>query len=130
MVGYGQLAIDLGLGDEELFVLGVDVVDDGLPTVAVVDRLAEAGRVDDGQAQRDALLGEHDTSRVDGVRLVLAGGARERARKVGLVVELGEEERVDERRLAQTRLADHHQIELETLLNRLSIHLFHRLFVK
>lgn len=120
MIGYGQFSVDLGLGDEKLLVLVVDVVDDGLPTVGVVDGLAETGRVDDGETERDALFGEQHGRGVDGGGLF---AARERARKIGRIVELGEKERVHERRLAQTRLADHHQIELETLLDRLAIHL-------
>jgi hypothetical protein len=47
----GQLSVDLGLGDEEVLVPGVDIIDDWLPAVRVVKALAESGSIDDGEAQ-------------------------------------------------------------------------------
>ena len=119
-VGDGQATVHLRLGVEVLVVARIDVVDDGRPAVGVVYGLAEAGRVDDGEAQVDALLGEQGCGGVHGERLL---AALEGARKVAGRVELGEEERVDERRLAQARLADHHQVELEAAFDCLAVHL-------
>ena len=63
LVGH-DLAVDLRLGVQVLVVLGLDVLDDWLPAVAVVDGVAEAGRVDDAQAQLHAALAQHHLTRL------------------------------------------------------------------
>ena len=97
------LALRLLLLAHVRLVLVVDEVDDGRPRVAVVDVVAEAGRVDDGELRLELLLLELRLDDLDlgqlvelllvPLRVVLRSG------------ELGREERVDERRLAETRLA-------------------------
>ena len=97
------LALGLLLLAHVRLVLVVDEVDDGRPRVAVVDVVAEAGAVDDGELRLELLLLELGLDDLDlgqlvelllvPLRVVLRSG------------ELGREERVDERRLAETGLA-------------------------
>lgn len=42
---------------------------------------------------------------------------------MSLGIQVGEKERVDERGLAETGLADHHERELEALLDKLAVNL-------
>ena len=97
------LALRLLLLAHVRLVLVVDEVDDGRPRVAVVDVVAEAGRVDHGQLRLELLLLELGLDDLDLGQLVelllvplavVLGGR-----------ELGREERVDERGLAETGLA-------------------------
>lgn len=115
-----QLPIHFRLRIEILFVFALDMLNDGRPAVRVVDRVAKSGRVDYSQLQIDALLRQHHWRRVHKGRSL---STLECARKLGRAVQLGQKERVDERRLAEARLADHHQIEFEAFLNRLPVDL-------
>ncbi len=114
-------AVEAALVAEELLELGVDVLDDGPEALGGVDGVAEAWRVHDGQAQFDAALLDLHRGRLDldGGLGVGAGGVPGRL----VLVEVRLEEAVDERGLAQARLAHHHQRELEALLDELAVHL-------
>ena len=97
------LALRLLLLAHVRLVLVVDEVDDGRPRVAVVDVVAEAGRVDHGQLRLELLLLELglddlDVRQLVELLLVAPGVALVRG-------ELGGEERVDERRLSEAGLA-------------------------
>ena len=97
------LALGLLLLAHVRLVLVVNEVDDGSPRVTVVDVVAEARGVDDGELGLELLLlelGLDDLHLGELVKLLL----------VTLVVvlvrgELGGEERVDERGLSEARLA-------------------------
>ncbi|KAI3485853.1 hypothetical protein L1887_50651 [Cichorium endivia] len=95
-------------------VLVVDKVDDGRPRVAVVDVVAKAGRVDDGELHLELLLLELGLDNVDLHRLVELLGVA--ARVVLARGELGAEERVDERRLAHAALTHHHERKVAACL--------------
>jgi hypothetical protein len=84
-------------------VLVVDEVDDRCPRVPVVDVVAEAGGVDDGELDLELLLLELGLDDVDLGELVELLDVP--ARVVLRRGELGREERVDERRLAEPGLA-------------------------
>lgn len=60
-----SFADDTRLAIEIFFVLRIDVVDDRLPTVGVVDRVAESGSIDYGQSKLNAFFFENDRRRVD-----------------------------------------------------------------
>ena len=97
------LALGLLLLAHVRLVLVVNEVDDGSPRVTVVDVVAEARGVDDGELRLELLLlelGLDDLNLGELVKLLL----------VALVVvlvrrELGGEEGVDERRLSKTGFA-------------------------
>ena len=84
-------------------VLVVDEVDDGRPRVAVVDVVAEAGRVDDGELRLELLLlelGLDDLDLGELVELLLVTLRVVLGRR-----ELSREEGVDERGLSEAGLA-------------------------
>jgi hypothetical protein len=84
-------------------VLVVEELDDGLPRVAVVHVVAEAGGVDDRQADLEELLlklGLCDLNLDRLVHLLVVASL-----VVGVVLDGGGEEGVDEGRLAEARLA-------------------------
>jgi hypothetical protein len=84
-------------------VLVIDKVDDRGPRVAVVDIVAKAGGVDDGELDFELLLLELGLDDFDLGQLVELLDVPARVVLCGR--ELGGEERVDERRLAQAGLA-------------------------
>ena len=98
----------------------VDVLRADAPAVLAVDRVAEAGRVDDRQPQLHPPLLDVERLLLDAGRL-LDPLLDRRHRPLG--VQLGQEERVDERRLAEAGFAAHHQRELEATLHRFAVHL-------
>lgn len=69
--------------------------------IAIVDGIAEAGRVDDRQGEVDTVLLEQDFARLDGDGLL---HPQTRARVLG-AVDVREEEGIYQRRLAEARLA-------------------------
>jgi len=84
-------------------VLVVEEFDDGLPGVAIVDIVAEAGGVDDSQADLEELFFEFslcDFNLDRFVHLLVVSSL-----VVGIVLDGGGEERVDEGRLAEASLA-------------------------
>ena len=97
------LALRLLLLAHVRLVLVIDEVDDGGPRVAVVDVVAEAGGVNDGELRLELLLlklGLDDLNLGELVELLLVAP--------GVVLgrgELGREEGVDEGRLPETGLA-------------------------
>ena len=97
------LALRLLLLAHVRLVLVVNEVDDGGPRVAVVDIVAEAGGVDDGQLRLELLLLELGLDDLDFGELVeLLGVAAAVVFRRG---EFGCEQRVDERCLSQTGFA-------------------------
>lgn len=108
-------AIQTGLVFQILRVLCVDVVGDRLDRVLVVQRLAVVQRINDGQLQLDASL-LHIGVLLDDLNLLVT--ALFDRRQFAILVQFGEEQRVDQRRLAQSALADHEQRELESFLGR------------
>jgi hypothetical protein len=127
-------AVDLVLGLEIGVVSLLDVLDDGAPRDVVVDEVAEAGGVDDGQAQADAVLLDVGARGLDGDGL----GADVQARGLGLLgrVEGRVEERVDQGRLSEAGLActglagavtsqgrptNDHDVEVEALADALAV---------
>lgn len=108
-------AIQTGLVFQILRVLCVDVVGDRLDRVLVVQRLAVVQRINDGQLQLDASL-LHIGVLLDDLNLLVT--ALFDRRQFAILVQFGEEQRVDQRRLAQSALADHEQRELEPFLGR------------
>jgi hypothetical protein len=103
------LAARLLLLEHVGLMLVVEELDDGHPRVAVVDIVAEAGGVDDSKANLEELLlqlslGDLDFDRLVDLLLVPA-------LVIGVVLDGGGEERVDEGGLAQARLASDHNSE-------------------
>ena len=97
------LALRLLLLAHVRLVLVVNEVDNGSPRVAVVDVVAEAGAVDDRQLRLELLLLElslDDLHLGQLVHLLVVSSL-----VVGIVLDGGGEERVDECRLSETRLA-------------------------
>ena len=95
--------VDLVLGVEVGVEALVDVVDDGPPRLVVVDEIAEAGRVDDGQPQPHAVLLDVGADGLDRDGLGDDLGARALLR-LGRV-QRRVEESVDEGRFSETGLA-------------------------
>lgn len=90
-------------------VLVVEELDDGHPRVAVVDIVAESGGIDNGQSDLEELLLKLGLGNLnlDGlVDLLLVASL-----VIGVVLDGGREESVDEGSLAQTRLASNHNSE-------------------
>lgn len=89
--------------------LVVQKLNDGLPAVPVVHVVTEAGGVDDSQSDLEELLLQLGLGDLDLDGLVdLLGVA---AAMIGVVLDRGGEEGVDEGRLAQAGLACHHDGE-------------------
>lgn len=95
--------VDLVLGIEVGIEALLNVVHNGTPRLVVVDKVAEAGSVDNGQAKAHASLLNVGADGLDGDRL----GNDVKARALALLggVQGGVEERVDKRRLSEARLA-------------------------
>jgi hypothetical protein len=91
-----------------------------LERVVAVDGLAEAGRVHNCQAELHASLLDFDRGGLDAHRLFDSIG---HAHMRSLRIQVRQEQTVDESRLAKTGLANHHQSELEPLLDELAMHL-------
>lgn len=95
-------------------VLVVEELDDGLPRIAVVDIVTEAGGVNDSQSNLEELLLELGLGdlNLDGlVDLLLVS-----ALVIGVVLDGRGEEGVDKGGLAQARLASNHDGEASTAL--------------
>lgn len=94
-------AVDLVLGIEVGVKALLDVVDDGAPRLVVVDEVAEARGINNGQAETHAGLLNVGADGLDGdgLRDDVEAGALALLRGV----EGGVEERVDEGRLAEAR---------------------------
>lgn len=108
-----QTGVDAGVGDVTLSlggkllsqvrgVLVLDVLDDGIPTAVVVDKVAVAGGVDDVEPQTDTILLNEVRDALD--LGGLANGLVRLQATLG-VDEVRGEDGVDERRLAQASLA-------------------------
>lgn len=90
------------------------------PAILAIDGIAEARRIDNGQPEPDAFLLDVHRFAFDPCRLLDAlVGVRHDA----TTVQVAQKQAVDHRRLAESRFADHHQRELKTTLNRLTVHL-------
>lgn len=101
-------------------VLVLDVLDDGVPAVLVVHLVAVTGSVDNVQSQLDAVFDNHVR---DGVDLGGLTNHLVRCKATLGVDEVRRKQRVDQRRLAQTRLTDDHHVELEAALEQLRLDL-------
>lgn len=91
------LAVELVLLREVRVEAGLDVIEDRLPAFIVVDKVAETGGVDDGEAESDAIFLNVGTDALDGDRL---GPFRAWGEDLLWGVERGIEEGVDECRLS------------------------------
>lgn len=100
--------------------LVLDVLDDRVPAVLVVHLVAVPGRVDDVQPQSHAVLRDDMRDRLNLRRLP---DRLVRLKPSLRVDQVRREDGVDERRLAQSRLADDHDIKLESALEQLVLDL-------
>jgi hypothetical protein len=114
------LAIQAALVHEILTKLLVDVVDDNAPAIIGVQPIAKARRIDDVQSEPYAFFLDVQSLLLDARGLLAA--LLDRCH-LTVLIKIGEEQAVDERRLSQARLADDHQRELEAALHRLSVYL-------
>lgn len=110
-----NLVLSVQVGVEAL----LNVVDNRAPRLIVVNEVAKAGGVDNGQAQADAGLLDIGTDGLDGDSL----GDDVQARRLALLgrVQRGVEKSVDEGRFAQARFTNNHHIEVETLSHTLTV---------
>lgn len=106
-----QRSLDLQLLLQVRLELCVDIVDDRLERIVLVDLIAIADGVADRQLESDGLL-----LQLVGVRLELDVGQR---MGTGHRFEARVEQRVHQRRLAETRFADAHYVEDESVLDAL-----------
>lgn len=90
------------------------------PTLLAIDGVAKAGRVDDGQAQSDALLLDVHRFAFDASRFL---DAFVRIGHRSAAIQVAQEQAVHHGRFAETRLANDHQCELEAALHRFAVHL-------
>lgn len=102
--GVGDVTLSLGskLLSQVRGVLVLDVLDDGIPTAVVVDKVAVAGGVDDVESQTDTILLNEVRDALD--LGGLANGLVRLQTTLG-VDEVRGEDGVNERRLAQASLA-------------------------
>lgn len=119
-----QFALHPWLICQILFVLGLDEIDYGHPTIAVVNGIAETRCINDSQLQIDAILFQQNFGRFHGHRLF---DALRWSRILFLVVDVGQKHRIDQRRFAQTALTHHHQCEFESSLHRFAIDLIRQI---
>lgn len=110
-----NLVFSVQVGVEAL----LNVVDNGAPRLIVVNEVAKAGGVDNGQAQADTGLLDIGTDGLDGDSL----GNDVQAGRLALLgrVQRGVEKSVDKGRFAQARFTNNHYIEVETLSHTLTV---------
>lgn len=111
----------------------VDVLEYGLVAVGTIDRVGKTGRIHNSQSQFDAALFDLNRWGLDIDSFFQLGTfihtiKRRRIATIRNVivtfrVEIGQEETIDERRLAQARLAHDHQSKLEAFFHKLPVHL-------
>lgn len=112
--------IQAALVHEILTKLLVDVVGHNAPAILGIHSIAKARRIDDVQSQPYAFFLNVQRLLLDARGLLEA--LLDRCH-LPILIKIGEEEAVDERRLSQSRFADDHQRELEAALHRLSVYL-------
>jgi hypothetical protein len=110
-----DLVLSIEVGIEAL----LDVVDDRAPRLVIVDKVTKAGRVHHSKTKTNTGLLDVGADRLnrDGLGDDVHAGALAFPRRVERRVEEG----VDQGRLAETGLANNHNIEIETLTDTLTV---------
>lgn len=112
--------IQAALIHEILTKLLIDVVDYDAPAIFAAYAIAKAGRIDDVQSQSHASFLNVQRLLLDprGLLATLLDRCH-----LPILIKIGEEERVDERRFSQARLSNDHQREFEASFHRFSVYL-------
>lgn len=113
-------AVQAALVHEILTKLLVNVVGDNAPAILSVHSIAKARRIDNVQSQSYAFFLNVQCLLLDSRSFFATLVDR---CHLTILIKIGEEETVDECRLAQARLPNNHQRELEATFHRFSVYL-------
>lgn len=113
-------AIQATFVHEILTKLLIDVVGHNAPAIFRIHPIAKSRRIDDVQSQSYAFFLNVQRLLLDARGLFAA--LLDRCH-LTILIKIGEKEAVDERRLAQARLTNDHQRELEATFHRFSVYL-------